>query len=535
MLFPARLRLAAAAAPVLLLLGACSGPTTTGPGDALAVALQFPPRSAYAFDADDGALLMTLGVAETLTAVDADARPAPSLATAWEQTEDPRTWRFTLREGVTFHDGTPLTADAVVTAITYITGVTAPPRAIAGIGLTATAEEAAPEKAPAEEAAPEKAPADRASAGEAVLLTTAQPDPVLPLRMSSGNLGILAPAAYAGGRQPSVIRTATGPYVLTSVNGADSAVLERNPAYWGTKAGAATVTVRYVTDPQSRALALQSGDVQFAEGLPHASAAAVRSAGGEVVSYPAARTVELLLNQSAKPFGDLRVRRAVTAAIDRNVLAAQVLEGAAVPASDLFGPAVPWGAAAAPPAADAAAAKRLLAEAGHGPDNRLRVRLQTFPNRPEMPVLATAIQSMLADAGITVEVTVGDYAAQEPKLLAGDFDMFLNSRGYLSDFADAASVLSSDYTCTGSYNIDHFCSARFDGLVAGLAATGDVEQRQKGFAKAAAMLTEEAVGVMIVHPNNTVGLRGVTGFTPDPLGVRPVLPPLKPAQLAPAG
>ncbi|WP_197686158.1 ABC transporter substrate-binding protein [Actinoplanes derwentensis] len=491
-----------------LTLAACSGgaaPVTTVNGE-IAVAMQFPPRSAYAFDADDGALLMTLGVAETLTSVDASAQPAPGLATGWEQTADPKIWRFTLRDGVTFHDGTPLTADAVVTALTYISTVSAPPRAVRDIGLTVEADGAG-----------------------AVLIGTSMADPVLPLRMSSGNLGILAPSAYAAGGQPQVVRTATGPYVLSAVNGADSAVLERNDAYWGAAPAASKVTVRYVTDPQSRALALQSGDVQFAEGLPHAATAQVEAAGGAVTAYPAARTVELLLNQSAEPFNDLRVRRAVTAAIDRPTLAAQVLQGAATPAADLFGTAVPWGSRVPPPAADLAEAKSLLTQAGYGPGKPLTVRLWTFPNRPEMPVLATAIQSMLGEAGIKVEVTVGDYSAQEPKVLAGDFDMFLNSRSYLSDFADAASVLTSDYTCKGSYNIDHFCSPEFDTLVGTLATTSDVTARQKVFTQAAGILTDQAAGVMIVHPNNTAGTRGVTGFTPDPLGVRPVLPQLKPA------
>jgi peptide/nickel transport system substrate-binding protein len=99
------------------------------------------------------------------------------------------------------------------------------------------------------------------------------------------------------------------------------------------------------------------------------------TAGIQVQSYPAARTILLLMNQSAAPFSDVRIRRAVTAAIDRPALAAQVLNGAALPAADLFGPAVPWGVTKAPAGADLAEARRLLAEAGHGPDNRLQVRL----------------------------------------------------------------------------------------------------------------------------------------------------------------
>lgn len=502
-------RLAAAVAGTVVLLAGCGGggsarsDGTPQPDGELTVALQFPPRSAYAFDADDGARLQSLGVAETLTTVDAQARPAPSLATSWEQTGDGRTWRFVLREGVVFHDGTPLTADAVVTALGYVAGVSAPPRSIRGTGLVVTAD-----------------------GPGAVLVTTDAPDPVVPLRMSSGNLGILAPSAYAAGGRPDVVRTATGPYVLTEVNGTDSAVLVRNDDHWGERAGAATVTVRYVSDPQSRVLALRSGDVQFAEGLPTASLAPLRSAGAEITEYPAARTVELLLNQSAPPFSDVRVRRAVTAAIDRPVLAEQVLAGGARPAVELFGAAVPWGATGPPPGADVAAATALLAEAGYGPQNPLTVRLWTFPNRPEMPVLATAIQSMLAAVGVTAEVEIGDYSAREADVLAGGFDMFLNSRSYLSDYPDATSVLSSDYTCGGSYNIDQYCDAGYDALIAELPGVTDLAARQELFARAAQKLVDDAVGVMVVHPLNTAGLNGATGFVPDPLGVRPVLPPL---------
>lgn len=486
-----------------LLLSGCGG----AGGSELTVALQFPPRSDYAFDADDGARLQSLGVAETLTTVDDQARPAPMLATRWEQQgADGRQWRFTLRPGVTFHDGTPLTPDAVVTALRYVAGVTAPPRAIRDIGFTVAAD-----------------------GPDAVRITTDEPDPVMPLRMSSGNLGVLAPSAYAGGGAPGYLRTGTGPLVLESVQGAESAQLVRNDAYWGEKAGATRITVRYLEDPQARALAVQSGEVQFAEGLPQAQLEQVRSSGAEVVEYPNARTVPLQLNQSRPPFDDVRVRRAVTAAIDRPVLAQQVLGGGAAPAADLFGAAVPWGGTTPPPPADPQRARQLLAEAGYGPQNPLTVQLWTFPNRPELPTLANAVQAMLAEAGIRVETTVGDYEAQEPRVMAGDYDMFLNSRSYLSDFPDAASTLTSDYTCGGSYAIDRYCSPAYDALVARLNTTADPDARQRLFARAADRLTADAAGVMLVHPNNTAVLRGATGFVPDPLQIRPILPRLSPA------
>lgn len=486
-----------------LLLSACGG-APAGDGG-VAVALQFPPRAGYAFDADDGGLLTKLGVAEPLVGLDPRGDPVPGLATAW--TRDGATWRFTLREGVRFHDGARLDANAVVTALTYVLGRPAPPRAITDIGLQVAAE-----------------------GPMTVRATTTVPDPVLPLRLSSGTTSILSPAAYATGQQPSPVGTATGPLRMTEVRGTEGATLERFNGYWGERARAARVDVRYVTDPQTRELALRSGDVGFTEGLPETSRAGLTADPSVTFAeFPAARTILLQLNQSAPPFADVRVRRAVTAALDRNVLANQVLGGSAVAASDLFGPAVPYGSTQAPPAADVPGARALLAQAGYTERTPLRVRLWTFPNRPELPVLAQAIAAQLQAAGIATEITVGQYDAQEPEVLAGRFDMFLNSRSYLSDFPDAAGTLASDYTCGGSYAIDHYCSPAFDALVAQLGAATDLAVRSRLSRQAAAMLVGDAVGVPVVHPRNTAAERGVTGFVPDPLDLRPVLPALAPA------
>ncbi|TDQ62556.1 peptide/nickel transport system substrate-binding protein [Actinomycetospora succinea] len=492
----------------LLILAGCG---TTAPADqGVRVALQFPPRAGYAFDADDGGLLTKLGVAEPLVGLDPQGSAVPGLATSWAREGDGRTWRFVLREGVVFHDGARLDSGAVVTALTSVLSRPTPPRSIADLGMRVEAD-----------------------GPGAVRVSTDAPDPVLPLRLSSGTTSVLSPAAYAAasssGGQPSPQDTGTGPLRMTEIRGTQGATLLRHDGYWGPRAASSQVTVDYVTEPQTRELALRSGDVGFAEGLPETSRASLQADPDVTFSeYPSARTVLLQLNGSAAPFDDVRVRRAVTAALDRTALADQVLGGSAAPAADLFGPAVPYGMTTPPPDGDVPAAQALLAEAGYGPANPLRVRLWTFPNRPELPVLASAIAAQLEPAGIAVDITVGDYAAQEPELLAGRYDMFINSRSYLSDFPDPAGVLDSDYTCDGSYNIDRFCDPAFDATVAGLGALSDPAQRAEVFRAAAATLTANAVNVPLVHPQNTAAQRGVTGFTPDPLDLRPVLPTLAP-------
>lgn len=475
--------------------GAAAGTRIPVPDGTLTIAMQFGPRSGYAIDTDDAFVLAQLGATETLVAATPEGGGAPSLATAWEQV-DPQTWRFRLRAGVTFHDGTPMTAQAVAGSLTWVAGTTAPPRAVRGIGLTATPD-----------------------GDSAVLVRTAKPDPILPLRLTGPGTAVLAPSAYRSGGPPAVLGTGTGLMRLTATEGTQSATLERHDAYWGGRAKLAKVVARYIPDPAARALSFRAGDVDIALGLPEAAVLELGATPGvDVVTVATPRTVSLFMNQSASPFSDIRVRRAVAAALDRTALAEQALAGSAVAASDLFGPAVSWGATQPPPPADVPAATALLAQAGFGPATPLTVRLWTFPNRPELPVLATAVQAMLAKVGITAEIQVGDYGTQEPEVLGGRYDLFVLSRSYLIDVPDAAAVLGSDYTCAGSYNLDRYCSPEFDALVASLSTISDGAQRRTVFAEAAKRLVADATGVPLVHGRDSAAVRGVAGYRPDPTG-----------------
>ncbi|WP_181779704.1 ABC transporter substrate-binding protein [Pseudonocardia pini] len=495
---PKRLLAAVALVGLVAGCGAATAPTGAPVADGeLRIAAQFSPRSGYAMDTDDAFVVAQLGSAEALVKAGPDGTAQPGLATAWQQ--DGAAWRFTLRPGVTFHDGTPLTPAAVVNALTWVAGVSAPPRAIKGIGLRAA------------EAGP-----------DAVTVTTTAPDPILPLRLSSVNTAILAPAAYTGG-PPSVIGSGTGPMRLVTTEGNQQATLERNDAYWGGRPQLAKVSVRYVTDPAARALALRAGDVDVAQGLPESSLLEFTGGNGyddQTVAAP--RTVSLMLNEKGA-FADVRVRQAVAKAIDRTALAEQALAGSALPASELYGPAVAWGSQDPPPAPDVQGAKDLLTRAG---TPQLTVRLQTYPNRPELPTLATAVQGMLREVGIDAQIQIGEYGTQEPELLAGNYDMFLLSRNYLTDVPDTGASLVSDYSCEGSYNINQYCSPEFDALLAPLGTITDPAQRQEVFKAAAAKLNADAVGVPLVHSQENAVTKGVSGYVVDPLAKSLITPEL---------
>lgn len=482
-----------------LALTACASrqSSTSGspvPDGRLTVALEFGPKAGLAIDTDDAFVLTQLGVVETLVRAAPTGQGMPGLATSWQQI-DPRTWRFQLRPGVSFHDGAPLTPNAVVTALRYVSSVAAPPRAIKGVGLQAVSD-----------------------GPDAVRVSTANPDPILPLRLSSPNTAILAPSAYQATGPPTPLRTGTGPFVLTDVQAAQSAMVVRWSRYWGTHPALATAQARFIPDPMARATALRAGDVDVAQGIPETALPELAAVSQiKVVSYPLPRTVSLYTNLTSPVLADPRVRRAIEQAIDRPALATQVLGGSATAASDVFGAGVPWGDPATPPTADPGATKRLLAQAGYGPGKPLTLRLWSYPARAELPTLATAVQAMLKAAGIESSIRVAEYNTLEPDLLAGQYDLFVLSRSYLTDIPDAAGFLFSDYTCAGSYNLNRYCSPAFDALVRSLSQTTGAAERQQLFRSAAMQLNRDIVGVPLVHSQARVGMRNVTGFVPDPL------------------
>ncbi|MEN3299492.1 ABC transporter substrate-binding protein, partial [Pseudonocardia sp.] len=156
----------------------------------------------------------------------------------------------------------------------------------------------------------------------------------------------------------------------------------------------------------------------------------------------------------------------------------------------------------------------------------LSVRLQTYPNRPELPTLATAVQGMLREIGIDAQIRIGEYATQEPDLLAGRYDLYLLSRNYLTDVPDAGAALASDYSCAGSYNLNRYCSPEFDALLAPLGTTADPAARQDVFRAASAKLTADVAGIPLVHSQENGVARNVAGYTVDPLAKDLVTPEL---------
>jgi peptide/nickel transport system substrate-binding protein len=443
-----------------------SGGDTGGDGSRLRVALAFPPAENLSPYGADATILSRLGVTEGLTTLDANGSAAPALAQSWRREND-RTWEFTLREAV-FQDGTDVTPSAVAASLTHATEAEPAPAALSGVTLTA-----------------------KAGDGRTVRITTAEPDPVLPLRLSSPSLAVLSPKAYGKTGKADPVGTATGPFEVTEVNGSTSATLARFDAYWGGRTQASGIDARFIADGTARANALRTGEVDIAEAVPVAQAATLDRATRRDTATT--RTTSLLLNSASGPFEDPGLRAAARAAVDTSALAEDVYEGYADAGAGIYGPAVTW-----------AEGKR------KHPVGRARAG-------PRGASVAQVIERQLEKAGFKVKLEVREYSRLESDALEGRFDAFVLARNSLVDTGDPVAVLASDYTCRGGYNIAQLCDKDVDRAVARAEETADPAQRQDAAMTAEAEILGTDAVVPLVHQRIITGVgTSVKGVLLDP-------------------
>ena len=497
-----RIRLASGIALISLAATACGmggGGTddgAAGGGEQHVVYDEFiAPAAAWAPETDDAHALTRAGCLETLVKYGYEDELEPFLATEWNQV-DPKTWDFTLREGVTFQNGTPMDGEAVAGALTHLLEAKTPARAFNADVISSV----------------------KAVDATTVEITTPAPDPLVPLRLASPNAGILAPEAYSG-KQINIKGTCTGPFTVTDEVPRQSLSLERNEDYWGGEVNLDSAEVRFVVDGATRATQLQTGEAQIVRSIPAANLATVEGESGvEVQKLEVPRTTVMLLNNSRPPFDDPLVRQAIQHALDTQALVDSVYEGAGVPAVGPFGPDTPWAPEGAEAiGADLDEARSLLDQAGVDPKS-LHIELIAYNDRPEFGDVAAVIQDQLGELGIEVKIRTGEYASVEPDMLSGDFDAALLSRGYLVDVADPAGFLASDYTCDGGYNIAHYCDPETDQMIKDAAATEDLDARSEQYQAIAEKLQADAASVFLLHETSVWGNRtDVKGFRPHPL------------------
>lgn len=475
---------ALASAPLLVGLSACAGGSQgAGTADAtgrIKLAMLQPPRSALTPFSDDAFKLSRWSAAEPLILLDDNGDPEPLLATSWEQA-DGNTWRFTLRDGVTFHDGAILDAAAVVTALRAAIAASPKPRILDGVEMEV--EEIDP---------------------QTVQVRTADVDPLVPGRLSSPQLVILSPEAYAGSTV-SPIGRGTGAFELTELDGTTSATLQRYEDYWGERAAADGIDVSFVPDGTARGAALRTGEAQLVEAVPVSQVALLDQ---ELIhEVPMPRTNTLYLNVASETFSDPALRAVVREAVDREGLVESVYEGHADVAAGLLGPAVPW----------AAELRETPSYRAAGTPSGQSITIGTFTDRSELPEVAVALENALKERGFEVRQDIREYANIEEDALAGAFDIFILSRATILDSGDPVAYMVSDFGSEGSFNLSQIRDPAVDEALRRASEAPVGEERRRAVMAAERVILETDAAIPLLHERVIQGeATGLSGAVRDP-------------------
>ena len=441
---------------------------------------------------------------EALTHVNADARLVPGLAESWTAT-DKTHWEFRLRRGVKFHDGTDFTAADV----------------LASIERARVAEKSGGQFGSFTKAIVEM----KAVKPDVVVFRTATPYAMLPYDLNSIFI-VSARAKNATTEDFNTARPAsdprpavagTGPFKLGSFNRGDRVDLVRNDAYWGQKSAFAGATLRILPNDGPRLAALLAGDVDMIENIPTADAARLKRDGklhlAQKVSW---RTIFFHLDQASanppgvtakdgaplakNPFADVRVRQAISKAINRQAIADRVMDTLALPAANVVAPSV-FGHVATlkPDAYDLEGAKKLLAEAGfaHGFAMTLAAPNNRYVNDDQN---AQAVAQMLTRLGLAVKVETHPAATYFTKARNGEFGFAMLGWGSFSGDLALRALLATPNPDKGfgTWNWGKFSLPRVDELLTKGFENTDDKQRE-ALAREAATLALKAYGVVPLH------------------------------------
>ena len=410
---------------------------------------------------------------ERLTARDRNLRLVPALATSWEQL-NATTWRFHLRKGVRFHDGTPFSADDVVFSIERAQLPSSNYKTFAvAIGKARRVDDHT-----VEIATPGPAP---------ILLEYVNTIMIMSKAWALKN-GAAKPQDFKNAEDTYAARNAngTGPYRFVSWEQEVKTVLRKNPDWWGIAAGrfegnVDEIVYRPIKSDATRMAALVSGEIDFVLDPPLQDIARLKSSPQvRIIEGPENRVIFLVMEQTRdelryasvkgkNPLKDVRVRQALYAAIDVEAIRSQVMRGQSVPTGSMVPAKVRSPASTEPRLLpyDPARARRLLAEAGYpqGFETQLLCPNNRYVNDER---ICTALSAMFAKVGVKTSLVLLPRAQFFQKVDQTDFAIHLYGWGGAP--TDPGLVLgpvlhSFDGKGKGDFNSGKFRDAELDRLI----------------------------------------------------------------------
>ena len=348
----------------------------------LGVALEPPHMDPSSHVAGTIREVVYANVFEGLMLIGSDGNEYPALAEKVDVSPNGKTYTFTLRKGVTFHDGTPFTSATAKFSLDRARGpnsVNAGKRLFEPID---TVETPAPDK---------------------LVVTLKQPVGSFLYHMGSADAIIVAPATADNNKQLPI---GTGPFKFDRWAKGDRIEFSRFDKYWGKKASFSKLTFRIIPDAQAQVAALKTGDVDAFPlmGAPETLNEFKADPRFQIVVGQTQGEVVLALNHRRKPFSDIRVRRAISYAMDRKAINDGAVAGYGTPIGSHFPPTDPdYIDLTGVYPYNVAKAKALMAEAGLASGFQTKLILPPFPYTRRSGEI---IQALLAEIGIKADIEI---------------------------------------------------------------------------------------------------------------------------------
>lgn len=456
----------------------------------LRVAEPFLPAALDSDVGSAGNLLQALGVSESLMRFSPELTAEPWIAASLEQV-DLTTWQLTLRDDVTFWDGSPVDAEAVRAS------------------LLRTME--------LQPGTADLLPPESALTADGLVLTIETPLPMglMAFNLAAANLGIKKAVT-----DDEILYT--GPFTVTSFTARESINLEAYPGYRGGPPRLEAISARQVSDVAARSLALQAGEVDIAQALLPSDVGRLEAGELTIYSAPWARQHMVVFNLLQPPLDDVAVRRAFSLAIDREALRDGVMDGVGEAAYGIAPEDIGLRKVIRTQAYDPAEAQRIMDEAGwltgsegirEKDGQKLAVKLGTYAGRAELEQFAVVMLDMLRAVGIQAEIE--KYEDVEVTLTAAEHSATTYSIGSAA-FGDVSRLLGTLYMPSSrqkTYDNPEVTRLYGEYLIA-----GSDEEREGLFVEMQELIGEDVPVVYLFNPYQVVGASSeVTNFAPHPL------------------
>ena len=436
---------------------------------------------------------------DTLVIFDARGGLKPGLALSWKPVGEDA-WEFKLRPGVVFHDGGKFTAEDVAFSIARAPNVPNSPSSYSQYTKSIAGTEVVDD--------------------HTILIRTKGPAPILPVDL--GSIAIVSKKAVAGKAtsdfNSGVAAIGTGPYRFVEWVAANQLTLARNPDYWGGAEPWERVVRRPIANDGARVASMLSGDVDMIEGVPGVDRARLAATSHLTLHECNSSRIVYLHMDSARdvspgisdangnkiernPLRDVRVRRAISAAINRQALTERLLSGQARPTGQYTPPDMPGSSPKLPVLPyDPVGAQALMKEAGWG-DGFSVVLAGSNDRYPSDAQVTQAVGQMLARIGVKTEVQTMPAAILFTRGSKLDFSMILSGWVGTGDASSPLTALMATFdpkTGMGPSNRGRWSNAAFDDTLAAALRTMDTTKRNELYGRAAEIAVDD-MGVVPVY------------------------------------